>query len=88
MIYLLIDNGAEVGLVDKLGRTPLHRSVHLGNGAAMKLLVDRGIVVTTKDNLGRTARDVAEESGSERAVRALNGEQPEFYLYEGRMILL
>jgi ankyrin repeat protein len=32
IINLLIDHGAEVGLVDKLGRTPLHRSARLGYG--------------------------------------------------------
>ena len=45
---------AEVGLMDKLGRTPLHRSAGLGYGAATKLLV-----ITTEDNDGRTARDLA-----------------------------
>ena len=37
-----IDHGAEVGLGDKLGWTPLHRSARLGYGAATKLLVNRG----------------------------------------------
>jgi ankyrin repeat protein len=85
IINLLIDRGAEVGLVDKLGRTPLHRSARLGYGAATKLLVDRGSVVTTEGNNGRTARDLAE--GSDRAIKALNGEEPDFYMYEDRMIL-
>ena len=69
VINLLIDHGAEVGLVDKLGRTPLPRSARLGYGAATKLLVDRGSVITTEDNDGRTARDLAE--GSDRAIKAL-----------------
>ena len=51
----------QLGLVDKLGRTPLHHSARLGYGAASKLLVDRGSVVTTEDNHGRTARDMAKE---------------------------
>jgi ankyrin repeat protein len=86
MINLLIDRGAEVELVDKLGRIPLHHSARLGYGAATKLLVERGLMVTTEDNDGRTARDLAE--GSDRAIKALNGEEPDFYIYEGRMILL
>jgi ankyrin repeat protein len=86
VINLLIDHGAEVGLVDKLGRTPLHRSACLGYGAATKLLVDRGSVMMTEDNDGRTARDLAE--GSDRAIKALNGEEPDFYMYKDRMILL
>jgi ankyrin repeat protein len=82
----LIDYGAEVGLVDKLGRTLLHRSARLGYGAATKLLVDRWSVVTTEDNDGRTARDLAE--GSDRAIKAHDGEEPDFYMYKDRMILL
>jgi ankyrin repeat protein len=74
IINLLTDYRAKVGLVDKLGRTPLHRSAYLGYGAATKLLVDRGSVVTTEDNDRRTARDLAE--GSDRAIKALNGEEP------------
>jgi ankyrin repeat protein len=86
VVNLLIDHGAEVGLVDKRGRTTLHRSACLGYGAATKLLVDRGSVVTTEDNDGRTARDLAE--GSDCAIKALNGKEPGFYMYNGRMILL
>ena len=44
VINLLINYGAEVGLMDKLSRTPLYRSARLGYGAATKLLVDRGLV--------------------------------------------
>ena len=83
---LAVDHGAEVGLVDKLGRTPLHCSARLGYGAATKLLVDRGLVVTTEDNDGRTARDLAK--GSDRAIKALDSEEPDFYMYKDRMILL
>jgi hypothetical protein len=43
-------------------------------------------VVTTEDNDGRTARDLAE--GSDRAIKALDGEEPDFYMYKDRRILL
>ena len=42
--------------------------------------------MTTEDNDGRTARDLAEGLG--RAIKALNGEEPDSYMYEDRMILL
>jgi hypothetical protein len=64
----------------------LEHVARLGYGATTKLLVDRGSVVTTKDNDARTARDLAE--GSDRAIKALNGEEPDFYMYKDRMILL
>ena len=66
---MLIDYGAEIGLADKLGRTPLHRSARLGYRAATILLLDRGSVITTEDNDGRTARDLAK--GSDRIIKAL-----------------
>ncbi len=88
MINLLIDKGAELTSVDKLGRTPLHCTAQLGYGAATKLLVDRGAVVLAVDNTGRTALDWAEEEGGRLAIKALDGEESTGYLYEGRWILL
>lgn len=73
-------------MVDKLGRTLLYRSARLGYGAATKLLVDRGLIVIMEDNNGRTARDLAK--GLDRAIKALNGKEPDFYIYKGYMILL
>jgi len=77
---MLIDHGAEVGLVDKLGQTPLYRSAYLGYGAATKLSVDRGLVITIEDNDGRMACDLAESS--DYAVKALDDEEPDFYIYK------
>ena len=65
MIKLLIGQGAEVSLVDRLGRTPLHLSAQLGYGEATKLLVD-GAMVSAVDSGGHTARDLAQERSMER----------------------
>jgi hypothetical protein len=43
-------------------------------------------VVTTEDNDRRTARDLAK--GLDRAIKALDSEEPDFYMYKDRMILL
>jgi hypothetical protein len=43
-------------------------------------------VVTTEDNDRRTARDLAK--GSDRSIKALNSEEPDFYIYKNRIILL
>ena len=88
IIDLLIDKGARLDTVDQLGRTPLHRSAFLGYGAATKLLVDRGAVLHAVDNDGHTARDLAEEMDQGPAIKALDGEEPGFYIFEGRLIVL
>ena len=75
---MLIDYRAKVGLVDKLGRTPLHRSARLGYRAATKLLVNRGLLITTEDNDRRTARDLAK--GLDHVIKALNGKELDFYM--------
>jgi hypothetical protein len=49
-------------------------------------LVDRGSVITTEDYDKHTARDLAE--GSDRVIKAFDGEEPDFYMYKDRMILL
>jgi ankyrin repeat protein len=72
--------------VDKLGRIPLHYSTRLGYGAVTKLLVNRGLIVTTEDNNGRTARDLAK--GLDYIIKALNGKEPDFYIYKDYIILL
>jgi hypothetical protein len=47
-------------------------------------------VITTEDNYGCIARTLAEETGSERSMKALNGAELAlgFYMYGGRVILL
>ncbi|KFY18801.1 hypothetical protein V491_04698, partial [Pseudogymnoascus sp. VKM F-3775] len=65
-----------------------YKAALLGYGAATKLLVDRGAVLHAVDNDGHTAHDLAEERGQERAIKALDGEEPGFYIYEGRIIVL
>lgn len=40
------------------------------------------------DSSGRTARDLAEEKGSARAIKALDGEPSTGYVFEDRFILL
>jgi hypothetical protein len=51
-------------------------------------LIDYGAEVglVDKHNDGCTARDLAE--GSDRAIKAHDGEEPDFYMYKDRMILL
>jgi len=66
--------------VDRLGRTPLHLSAQLGYGEAIKLLVDGGASVSAVDSAGRTARDLADEKGMERAIKALDGEPSTGYI--------
>jgi hypothetical protein len=39
-----------------------------------------------KHNNGRTARDLAK--GSDRVIKAHDGEEPDFYMYKDRIILL
>ena len=83
---MLIGKGAETSPMDRLGHTPLYYSAELGYREATKLLVDRGALVSTVDGAGRTVRDLAEEKGLERTIKALDGEQSTGYVFEGRLV--
>lgn len=45
-------------------------------------------LISAVDRVGCTARDLSEEKGIERAIKALDGELSTGYVYEGRLILL
>jgi palmitoyltransferase len=87
-ISLLIDNGAETAAKDNLGRTLLHCCVGLNYCAATKLLVDRGSSLSAMDNAGRTARELAQDAGNDRSVRALDGEPLSMSIIQGRVVFL
>jgi ankyrin repeat protein len=72
--------------MDKLGRTLLHHSARLGYRAAIKLLINKGLIVIIKDNNRRIARDLAK--GLNRAIKAFNSEELDFYIYKNYIILL
>ena len=59
--------------VDRRGRTLLYLSAQLGYREATKLLVDRGALVSAVDSAGYTARNLVEETGKERTIKALDG---------------
>lgn len=52
-----------------------------------KYMVDEGALVSAVDRAGRTARDLAEEKGMERAIKALDDGLSTGYVFEGRLIL-
>ena len=85
---MLIDNGAETAAKNNLGRTPLHCCAELDYGAATKLLVDRGSSLSAMDNAGRTARELAQDAGSDRSMRALDGEPLSISIIQGRVAFL
>lgn len=47
-----------------------------------------GALISAVDRVGCTARDLSEEKGIERTIKALDGELSTGYIYESRLILL
>ena len=45
-------------------------------------------MISAVNRVGCTARDLSEEKGIERAIKALDGEMSTSYVYEGHLILL
>lgn len=63
MLRKLINNGANINLVDSDEQTALHLAASNGNIKVAKLLIDNGVNVSSVDNYGWTALHIAAENG-------------------------
>ncbi len=71
LISLLVMNGANLEVADKLGRTPLFYAVFSGNAQMVELLVRYGANVDHRDNKGWTPVQYAINRGDDRIVLIL-----------------
>ena len=68
---MLLDAGAEPGIQQSDGSTPLMSAARHGDEALVDLLVGAGADSTTRDQGGRTAADHAREAGSVELAKKL-----------------
>ena len=75
MAKMLIDRGANVNVVDKLGMTPLlwAASMDFGDPAMIELLVKSGAQADARNKDGLTALDLARKYGHAEVIPALTG---------------
>lgn len=71
MARLLLDHGAEFGVTDDLGQTPLNCAARYGHLEVARLLLDRGAEVNARDWFGVTALTLARRGGHADVVRLL-----------------
>jgi serine/threonine-protein phosphatase 6 regulatory ankyrin repeat subunit B len=71
MIRELVRLGADLNLVDSLGRSALMYAVARGHTAIVRALVDAGARVDTQSDDGLTALDAAREAGEQAALKLL-----------------
>jgi hypothetical protein len=71
MIELLLDAGADVGVSNRWGRTPLHVAARRGCGNVAKLLLARGADPDATTKEGWTPLHVASMSGKSELVKIL-----------------
>lgn len=71
MIQKLIDKGADVNAVDTLGQTPLTGATASNSPCLVELLLGNGADPNLKTNQGHNAFDIARETGSREAAKAL-----------------
>lgn len=61
---VLVENGAEINVLDESGFTPLHSAIRFGNADLVSYLVSKGAFVNVpEDNLGRTELHTAAVRG-------------------------
>lgn len=63
MVKTLLNNGADVTLVNTAGNTALHLAAGYGEAKVVQLLLDHGADVDAKNNWGQIPQDVALEKG-------------------------
>ena len=60
---LLLDNGANINVKDKIGASPLHRAAQRGQVKLVKYLIDKGADIEAKNNSGSTPLNFAIDAG-------------------------
>ena len=71
---VLLENGADVNIKDRYGRTPLHLIARAGDPAIAKLLMQKGARSNVRDQQGKTPLDIARSSEHEPMIAVLSGE--------------
>ena len=69
---MLIENGAEVNVVQQSGLTPLHSAAQNGNIELIILLLEKGANVDIRMEGGKLAADLAEEKGYHEIAEILS----------------
>jgi len=67
----LVDNGADVSVADKYGRTPLHFALKNGHLVVVRLLMESGADFSIADKYGQAPLHFASANGHELVVRLL-----------------
>jgi ankyrin repeat protein len=70
-VQLLLENGAELEALGRLGQTPLSEAAKNGHVAVVKLLLEKGAVLEVKDMGYRTPLSEAAKNGHEAVVELL-----------------
>lgn len=69
---MLIENGAEINIVQQSGLTPLHSAAQNGNIELIILLLEKGADVTIRMEGGKLAADLAKEKGYDEIAEILS----------------
>ncbi|MCG8340757.1 MAG: ankyrin repeat domain-containing protein, partial [Cytophagales bacterium] len=69
----IIQEGGDVDLTDKGGRTPLHWAAEEGNVEVVKALLEKTVKISVKDGAGDTPLDLAERKDYQDIVELLRG---------------
>lgn len=76
LVQVMVENGADVNLVDSRGMTPLMHSAKIHDPWISRFLVNNGADSSIKDLYGRTALDVAKEAKNWRVALCLSSLTP------------
>lgn len=69
---MLIENGAQVNIVQQSGLTPLHSAAQNGNVELIILLLEKGADVSIRMEGGKLASDLAKEKGYDEIAEILS----------------
>ncbi|BCS21467.1 uncharacterized protein APUU_21899S [Aspergillus puulaauensis] len=73
IVRLLLDRGADIGVTDVYGQTPLHHAACQGHEAVVALLLQRGANPNSEDRQGRSSIIMAASNGWKSVLARLGG---------------